>query len=66
VDAVAVKINDDPPVPLSKEDGHVEDDCVWSADVPSAKEGARYQYLSKFDKEELEEKEEAKERIPKQ
>ncbi len=47
VDAVEVKINNDAPVAMKKEPGHVDDDAVWLADVPSAKAGDRFQYLMK-------------------
>jgi 1,4-alpha-glucan branching enzyme len=45
VDAVSVKINGGQPLPMMKEDGHAADDAVWTADVPGAKTGDRFQYL---------------------
>ncbi len=39
VDAVSVEINDGTPASLKKEAGHTDDNAVWTADVPGAKEG---------------------------
>ncbi len=48
VDSVAVKVNDNEPVPMAKEGGHPEaDDTTWVVNVPGAKVGDHYKYLIK-------------------
>jgi 1,4-alpha-glucan branching enzyme len=45
VDAVAVKINGRPPVPLTREAGHTDPvDTVWTGTVPGATTGDKYRY----------------------
>src|SRR4051794_35647664 len=45
VDAVAIKMNDGMPVPMTKEPGHTDPgDTTWIGEVPGAKAGDRYKY----------------------
>jgi 1,4-alpha-glucan branching enzyme len=45
VDAVAVKINGGPPMPLAREAGHTEPaDTLWAGTIPGVKAGDKYRY----------------------
>ena len=46
VDSVAVRVNDQTPVPLAIDPGHPDRaDAIWSADMIGAKPGDRYRYV---------------------
>jgi 1,4-alpha-glucan branching enzyme len=46
VDSAAVRLNDDPPVPMTKDPAHADPaDTVWQADVLGAKAGDHYKYF---------------------